>query len=195
MNRQRRDPLWKRQQTYAHADRRRNLGAVGSDGVELDPQAAVDLDLAADSDVSVLLTTGNGSHRAAWARTIHERSVRCLGPFVPVCGHAVPAANPPAADSDVKEWFECAAGGTLFIDHVWALTEEQQGRLLSLLTHQSLALNSTLPPHRNRDVRIISGSDRSLLTCVAIGTFSEVLFYRLNVIHVAVTANFSRRAS
>jgi DNA-binding NtrC family response regulator len=195
MNRQRRDPLRKLHEEHARRDQRRDSETAPAEVVSLDPQVAVDMDLAADSDVSVLLTAENQAQRAAWARTIHDRSARCQRPFVPVSAPAIPDANSVVVAGDVKKWFECAAGGTLFIDQVWALTEDLQGQLLSFLTEQSLARTRTTPPQGRRDVRIIAGSDRSLLTYLADGGFSAELFYRLNVIHIDFTASSSRRAS
>jgi CBS domain-containing protein len=101
-----------------------------------------------------------------------------------VCGRPIFSGNRLTCSGDVDHWFERAAGGTLFIDRVGDLSTSAQGRLLSLLTEQSHDRSATRTPHQDRQVRIITGSDRSLRADLAVGTFSDALFYRLNVIHI-----------
>lgn len=148
---------------------------------------AVDLDVAARVPISVMVTATNDADRSAWARTIHDHSGRCHGPFVAICGQSIRDANRVACGSDVDSWFDRAAGGTLFIDHVGALSAAAQGRLLALLAEQSPDGSEMTRADRDRHVRIISGTDQSLLAALAVGTFSDALFYRLNVIHVDFT--------
>jgi len=63
------------------------------------------------------------------------------------------------------------------------LSPDAQDRLLSLLTEQSRHASEATRPQDCR-VRIVAGSDRALLADLAAGVFSDVLFYRLNVIHI-----------
>ena len=163
---------------------------VADNTVDLELQMRIDLDMAARSPLSVLVTASNGADRAAWARTIHDRSAHCEGPFVLVCGQAIPFGTREVCSEDVDSWFERAVGGTLFLDQVGALSADVQGRLLSLMTEQSGDHSAGKTVGRDRHVRIISGSDRSLLADVAVGAFSDALFYRLNVIHIDVTNQF-----
>jgi DNA-binding NtrC family response regulator len=138
-----------------------------------------DFDLAARVPLNVMMTAGDSAARAAWAHAIHDRSARLRGPFVVV----YPAVSRKVCAEDVDDCFKRAAGGTLFIDHVEQLSPDAQERLLSLLSEQSRhASGATLPPDYR--VRIIAGSDRSLRADLAAGVFSDVLFYRLNVIHI-----------
>jgi DNA-binding NtrC family response regulator len=102
---------------------------------------------------------------------------------VAVSGHDAAGSRTLRAE-EVDDWFERAAGGTLFIDRIGDLSASSQGRLLSLLTEQSRDRGETTPPHRARHVRIIAGSNRSLGPDLAVRAFSDALFYRLNVIHI-----------
>ena len=145
---------------------------------------AIDLDLAARSPVNVMLTASSDADRAAWARAIHDRSVRRDRPFVAVSGRAFPAMNRSLRAEDVDEWFERSSGGTLFIDQVGELTLSAQTRLLSMLTAQSDHADEGAMSHTGHGVRVIAGSDRSLRTDLAYGAFSNELFYRLNLIHL-----------
>jgi CBS domain-containing protein len=155
---------------------------VGDEAVSED--MANNLELVARSFVTVLVTARNSADRAAWARTIHDRSARCEGPFATVCGHPIPPANRVVCREDVDRWFERAAGGTLFIDHVGALSSDAQHRLSWLLAEQSRDRSATATPYRDGHVRIISATDRSLRADLAVGAFSDVLFYRLNLISI-----------
>jgi two-component system response regulator HydG len=148
--------------------------------VDLDLQTAVDLDLAARSLVNVLVTASNAADRAAWARTLHDRSAHRDGPFVVVC----PAMNRRIHAADIDEWFARAARGTLFIDDIGQLGPDAQVRLSSLLSAQSCRISATTMPDGDGRVRVIAGSGRSLCAELAAGAFDDTLFYRLNVIHI-----------
>jgi DNA-binding NtrC family response regulator len=64
------------------------------------------------------------------------------------------------------------------------LSPELQDRLVRLLSERAHGARKATMPHRDHRVRIVAGSDRSLRTDLAAGAFSDVLFYRLNVIHI-----------
>ena len=168
-----------------HPEDRRREGLL-SDAERL-PQiadAASDLDLAARLPVNVMVTAVNGADRVAWARAIHDRSAHCHGPFVAVHIRTGPGVGPAIRPRDVAGWFHQSAGGTLFIDHVAQLSLRAQGRLFSLLTEQLRHARSATKPSADHCVRVITGSNRSLRAEIAVGTFSDALFYRLNEIHI-----------
>ena len=73
-------------------------------------------------------------------------------------------------------WLRRAAGGSLLMSEVEALQPDAQSVLLGVL---DLA--------RRQNVRMISGTTGPLFERVVAGTFSEILFYRLNVIHLVVS--------
>lgn len=167
---------------WAVAQTRRAVPPGLSEAETLDLQA--DLHLAARSPVNVMLTASNGTKRALWARTLHDCSPRRGGPFVAVCAEAIPTGDCAVSGADVDDWFDRAAGGTLFVDRVGDLSPHAQARLLARLIEQSRSGNGAATPRRDRHVRVIAGSHRSFRTDLAAGTFSHVLFYQLNVIHI-----------
>lgn len=155
-----------------------------ADSVDLDTEKSSDLDLAARSLVNVMVTARDAAHRAAWARAIHTRSARCERRFVTICGCPQAAMTRAVSAGEVEDWFVRAAGGTLFIDHIGQLPPNAQAVLVLRLTEQASQAGGRTTSRRDRGVRIIAGSDRSLHADLSAGAFSEELFYRLNVIHI-----------
>ncbi|HEY2511973.1 MAG TPA: sigma 54-interacting transcriptional regulator [Polyangiaceae bacterium] len=85
------------------------------------------------------------------------------------------------------ERFEEASGGTLFLDEIGNLTPAGQRKLLRVLQtgeFQRLGSNTA----RRADVRIICATDADLPHAIRSGTFREDLYFRLNVIELAVPA-------
>lgn len=151
-----------------------------------------ELRLAARVDVPVLITAGDSDRRDIYARLIHATGESVGGPFVKFCKNGRPRAHvegsEPAASSDacdhvlLRQLFEHARGGTLFVDDITTLTAEAQQQLLSLLEERRASPSSTVQLFR-RHVRVIAGSSRHLGCDWAAGEFNEQLFYRLNIIH------------
>jgi DNA-binding NtrC family response regulator len=83
----------------------------------------------------------------------------------------------------LRHQFDQARGGTLFLDDVLALATDAQAHLLSLLKERMAPLSSTVAFAKSR-VRIVAGASRHLHAERATGAFCELLFYRLNIIHV-----------
>lgn len=141
---------------------------------------AADLALVAHSPVNVMVTASEADDRVALARGIHNGCSHRPGRFV---GVLFVTQRHVRAD-DVDEWFARAAGGTLFIDHIGDLSPQAQDRLLRRLTEQSQRAGAATMSDGDDRVRVIAGSDRSLWSDLRAGAFSDVLFYRLNVIHI-----------
>jgi CBS domain-containing protein len=150
----------------------------------------LDLNLAAQADVTVLITAPSGDSREAFARFIHDHSLCRRGPFVTVDGQTSIDGDPGRRchDTDqvvtairLRRHFEQARGGTLFIDDVAGMGAEAQAELFLLL--EDGVLRPPAEPTR-ATARIIAGTSRPLLAEIAAGAFSESLFYRLNSIHV-----------
>jgi DNA-binding NtrC family response regulator len=141
---------------------------------------ATELALVAHSPVNVMVTASEADDRMTLARVIHDGISHRAGRFV---GVFLGTQQQVRAD-DVDEWFAQAAGGTLFIDRVGHLSPQAQDRLVRLLTEQLHRANRATIPDGADWVRVIAGSDRSLRADVGVGAFSDVLFYRLNVIHI-----------
>lgn len=152
---------------------------------------------AAVRSVPVLLEGETGTGKELFARAIHCASPRSNKPFkVANCG-AIPAELMEStifghkrgaftsATSSRKGLFEEAHGGTLFLDEIGELPLGLQVKLLRVLDEGKVTpvgTNDEIPV----DVRIISATNRTLLSEVANKRFREDLFYRLAVaaIHI-----------
>lgn len=89
--------------------------------------------------------------------------------------------------------FERADGGTLFLDEIGEIPGSVQVRLLRFLqerTFERVGGNDTLKV----DVRVVAATNRSLKTLVEDGTFREDLYYRLNVVQIAMPPLRARRS-
>jgi DNA-binding NtrC family response regulator len=111
------------------------------------------------------------------ARRIHEAGPRARRPFLHLW-----ACDFPIEPEVLREYcgsvLDRAAGGSLLIDGVQEMPSTVQDTLIELLAGLEFS-------RRPRDaVRLISGTTVSLFERVAAGTFSEQLFYRLNIIHL-----------
>ncbi len=87
---------------------------------------------------------------------------------------------------------EMADGGTLFLDEVADMPLSTQARILRVLTEQAFVRVGGSRQIRV-DVRVVSSTSRNLETEVAEGRFREDLYYRLNVVPVAIPSLVERR--
>ena len=110
------------------------------------------------------------------------RSSRSEHPFVELPCEADEHGATALELRHLREGFDRARGGTLFIDDVGTLSAVCQAYLLLRLA-ESMTLTGANDDH-SPTVRVISGSDGSLMERLSNGTFDAYLFYRLNVIHV-----------
>jgi two-component system, NtrC family, response regulator HydG len=155
-------------------------------------------------DSTVLITGESGTGKERIARFVHDNSAHVDGPFIAVnCGaitetlleselfgHARGAFT--GASSDRPGLFEAANGGTLFLDEVGEISLPMQVKLLRALQEREVRRvgeNKTRPIN----VRILSATNKNLKTEVAEKRFREDLFYRLNVVELAVPALRHRR--
>src|ERR671915_2563067 len=160
---------------------------------------------AARTDAKVLITGESGVGKEIVARLIHTRSNRGSGPLVTInCagfpdsllesemfGHVKGSFTD--AYRDKKGWLEQAHGGTIFMDEVGEMSLRMQALMLRFLETgeiQRVGSDRKMPP---LDVRVITATHRKLLDHVADKTFREDLYYRLNVIHIAVPPLRERR--
>jgi DNA-binding NtrC family response regulator len=159
---------------------------------------------AARSHSTILVLGESGTGKEVLARAIHDESDRRIGPFVAVScaaltetlleselfGHERGAFTGAVARQRGK--FEAANGGTLFLDEIGDIGAKLQLDLLRVLEERRVTrvggLDS-LPV----DVRIIAATNRDLKKAVADGQFREDLFYRLNVIPIALPPLRERR--
>lgn len=147
------------------------------------------------SESNVLISGETGTGKEVIARLIHHRSSRRRGPFVAVgCailteslietelfGHEHGAFT--GAIRDRAGRFEMAHGGTIFLDDIDDVPPPVQVKLLRVIQErvvERVGGTRSIPV----DVRVITGSKRSLRRMVADGKFREDLFYRLNVLPI-----------
>ncbi len=155
------------------------------------------LSQAAPSRATILLVGESGTGKELLARRVHKLSDRSSGPYVAVnCGalpeglleselfgHEKGAFTGAAARRAGR--FERASGGTIVLDEIGETTPAVQVRLLRVLQEgeiERVGGNDTLKV----DVRVIAATNRNLEDDVREGRFREDLYYRLNVIRVAV---------
>jgi two-component system response regulator AtoC len=157
-----------------------------------------------NSESTVLITGESGTGKEVTATLIHQGSRRKHHAFVAVScalfsetlieselfGHERGAFT--GAIKDRPGRFELADGGTIFLDDIDDVPLSMQVKLLRVLqnrTIERLGGTRTLPVN----VRIIAGSKRDLKQMVAEGKFREDLYYRLNVLPVALPPLRERR--
>jgi two-component system response regulator FlrC len=168
------------------------LAVTVSDVVAHRNQAVDDEALAARCAATTVLITADCSDTVeSLARRIHAASVRAASPFVLLRSATLPvdAAMLTEACADVVD--RCR-GGSLLISDVEDMPTLVQDRLIETLACVQAAWEPT------DRVRLIAGTTAFLCERIADGTFSEGLFYRLNVVHLVArtgTATNARASS
>jgi two-component system, NtrC family, response regulator GlrR len=162
------------------------------------------LERAAESSVTVLLTGETGTGKDLVAEALHQRSGRNSGPFVVIDCSSVPAelleselfghekgAFTGAMTARIGA-FEEASGGTVFLDEVGELPADLQPKLLRALESRAIK-----PVGKNQqvpiDVRVIAATNRSLREEVNAKRFRSDLYYRLAVIEIQLPPLRERR--
>ena len=158
----------------------------------------------ASSMAPVLVHGESGTGKELVARAIHACSHRGDGPFVPVNCGAIPEnlleaeffgalkGSYTGAAQDRPGFFQAASGGTLFLDEIGDLPLAMQAKLLRAIQERKVRpLGATL--EEPVDARIVSATHRDLGAEVHAGRFRQDLFYRLNVIEIAVPPLRQRR--
>ena len=151
----------------------------------------------APTSATVLLIGENGTGKEMLARAIHEESQRAHTPFVAVSCAALPESlieselfgHEKGSFTDAKQMrkgrFELADGGTLFLDEIGELTLPVQVKLLRVLQERAFERvggGKTLMV----DIRLIAASNSDLEKAVEAGNFRRDLYYRLNVVPLAL---------
>lgn len=163
-------------------------------------QVRATLKRVANTGSRLLITGPAGSGKEVAARLLHSWSPRAQSPFITVNSARI---TPERFEQELfgeevdgklvrAGLLEMADGGTLFLDEVSDMPASSQARILRVLTEQSFA---RVGGHRQLrvDVRVVSSSSRPLEKEIADGRFREDLYYRLNVVPVAIPALTDRR--
>ncbi|HEY5374999.1 MAG TPA: sigma-54 dependent transcriptional regulator [Polyangiaceae bacterium] len=157
------------------------------------------IDRVADTLCTILVTGESGTGKELVAKAVHKQSQRVSKPFVAINCGAIPEALLESelfghargaftgAHANKVGRIALAEGGTLFLDEIGEMPLSLQVKLLRVLQareYSPVGDNRTL----KADVRIVAATNVNLENAVLAGTFREDLYYRLNVIHLAVPA-------
>ncbi|MBA3838309.1 MAG: sigma-54-dependent Fis family transcriptional regulator, partial [Zymomonas sp.] len=148
----------------------------------------------------VLISGGPGVGKEVAARLLHGWSQRGVAPFVVVSAARMTPERMEEelfgveADGDVVRpgLLEQAHGGTLFLDEIADMPMQTQARILRVLTDQSFTRVGGQRVVRV-DLRVVSATARDLTEEIVAGRFREDLYYRLNVVPVAIPGLAERR--
>ena len=162
------------------------------------------IDKVAATPARVLITGENGTGKELVARAIHRGSPRAKKAFVEVNCAAIPSelieselfghmkGSFTGAIGDRAGKFEQADGGTLFLDEIGDMSANAQAKVLRVLQDGVVTRIGGIKPIQV-DVRVLAATNKNLAEEIAAGRFREDLYYRLNVVPIAVPALRERR--
>lgn len=149
------------------------------------------------TELTVLIHGESGTGKELVARALHEHSPRRENPFVPINMAAIPKELIESelfghergaftgAETRTLGRFGEAKGGTLFLDEIGDMPLEAQTRLLRVLQegeYRTVGGQSSI----RTNVRIIAATNKNLTAMVGAGEFREDLYFRLNVVPLAI---------
>ena len=147
------------------------------------------------NDVTVLITGESGTGKELVAQALHRQSLRKGNPFVKINCAALPEN---LIESELFGYekgaftgafqrkpgkFEIANHGTIFLDEIGEMNLGTQVKLLRVLQEREFVRVGGIQT-LSVDTRVIAATNKDLFQCIALGTFREDLFYRLNVINI-----------
>jgi len=153
--------------------------------------------LAAPSKSNILILGESGTGKELVAKAIHHHSRRANGPFVTVNSGSMPSdllesnlfghvkGAFTGAVTSKKGLFEVARDGSIFFDEIGNIPIDTQAKLLRVIQEKEFMRLGGVETH-TADVRIIAATNADLEEEVQRGTFREDLYYRLNVITIAL---------
>jgi transcriptional regulator with PAS, ATPase and Fis domain len=145
----------------------------------------------------VLLTGESGTGKDLAAKVLHYSSDRATKPFMNITCSALPEALLESelfghergaftgADRQKRGLFELADGGTVFLDEIGEMVPGLQAKLLRVLEEKTFKRVGGAADIRV-DVRVVAATNRHLEDEVRQGRFREDLYYRLNVLPIAL---------
>jgi transcriptional regulator with PAS, ATPase and Fis domain len=159
----------------------------------------------AGSDSPVLIEGESGTGKEVVAATVHRLSARSAGPFIPVNCGAIPSdlleseffghvrGAFSGAVADALGLVRSAHGGTLFLDEIAELPPALQVKLLRVLQESEVRPVGSTKTY-TVDIRVIAATNRALEEALKDGTLRQDLYYRLNVVRIAIPPLRERRA-
>ncbi len=162
------------------------------------------IEVAAPTPAAVLIRGESGTGKERVARTLHELSPRAKGPFVAVNCAAIPETlleseifgHEKGAFTGALErrpgCFELAHEGTIFLDEIAEMNPGTQAKFLRILqdgTVRRLGGKTEIKV----DVRVLAATNKDPVKAIQEGTFREDLYYRLNVVSLALPPLRERR--
>jgi DNA-binding NtrC family response regulator len=155
------------------------------------------IEMAAPSPAPVLILGETGTGKELVARTIHELSQRAKGPFVAVNCSAIPET---LLESELfghekgaftgamarrPGYFELADGGTIFLDEIAEMSSNLQAKYLRVLQDSQVR---RIGGHDevSVDVRVVCATNKDVVKAVQEGALREDLYYRVNVLTIAL---------
>ena len=153
------------------------------------------LEKVAPTDSRVLISGPPGAGKEVFARELHKRSLRSMGPFVvlncaamnpdrmetELFGRETSDSNAPRKVGTLEE----AHGGTLLLDEVSDMPLETQGKIVRVLQEQTFTRVDGQTSVKV-DVRVIASTNRDMEAEMTSGNFRQDLFYRLNVVPIQI---------
>ena len=151
----------------------------------------------ARSQAPIYISGESGSGKELAARAIHQNSSRASEPFIAVNCGAIPGelveselfghikGSFTGAESDKQGLFQAAHSGTLFLDEIADLPLYTQVKLLRVIQEKAIRPVGS-QNEKPVDVRILSATHKNLAQEVELGNMRQDLYFRLNVIELAV---------